>query len=100
MIEYIEINNIKHPVRINRRALISFEKESGNGINSLASLGTEGLTKLLYRGIEQGYKFEGKDIPFKSYEAYEDALDEMLVGEFYEEASRVISSFFPKEKKK
>lgn len=100
MIEYIEINKTKHPVRINRRALISFEKESGSGINSLASLDTEGLTKLLFKGLEQGYSFEGKDIPFKSYEAYEDALDEMPVGEFYEEVSRVIASFFPKEKKK
>ncbi len=100
MIEYIDINQTKHPVRINRRALISFEKETGNGINSLASLDTEGLTKLLFKGIEQGYRFEQKALPFKDYTAFEDALDDMPVGEFYEESSRVIATFFQKGKTK
>ncbi|WP_339755184.1 hypothetical protein [Algoriphagus aquimarinus] len=100
MIEYIKINTDKHPVRINRRALISFEKQTGQGINSLASLGTDGLTQLLFKGMEQGYKFEEKDFPFTSYEAFEDALDDMPVGEFYEEVTRVIAAFFPKGSKK
>lgn len=100
MIEYIEINNVKHPVRINRKALIKFEKLSGKGIESLGKLDTDGLSQLLFIGIEEGYKFEDKNIPYTSYEKFEDDLDSMDIITFYDDVAKVITNFFTKKKKK
>ena len=43
MVEYLELKE-KHPVRINRRVMIVFEKKTGKGLSSLSNLGTEDLT--------------------------------------------------------
>jgi hypothetical protein len=99
MIEYIEINGTKHPVRINRKALIIFEKQTGQGISSLAAMSTESLSILLYLGVEEAYRFLKEKSPFENYESFEEVLDEMPVMFFYEEVANVIGSFFTKEQK-
>ncbi len=100
MIEYIEINGVKHPVRLNRKALIKFEKITGKGIEALGNLDTEGLSQLLYFGIEEGYLFDKKNIPYLNYEAYEVDLDAMDLMTFYDDVAKVVTSFFTKKKKK
>ena len=51
-------------------------------------------------GIEEGYKYENKNIPYVSYEAYEDDLDSMDILSFYDDVAKVITNFFTKKKKK
>jgi hypothetical protein len=99
MIEYIEINGTKHPVRINRKAMIVFEKQTGQGMSSLSALSTESLSALLYLGVVEGYKFLKEKNPYKNYAAFEEELDEMDIMFFYEEVANVVGSFFTKEQK-
>lgn len=101
MIEYFELNEKKHPVRINRKVLINFEKLTGNGISSLSALDTQSLTDLLYYGIVEGYNFNKSENPFKSKEEFENDVDDnMGIMEFYNGATEVITSFFTEVKKK
>lgn len=96
MIQYINIQDTKHPVRINRRSMMKFEAITGKGMQSLTAMSTESISLLLFYGIEEGYRFLKEENPFKSYEQFEDILDEMDIMFLYEEASTVIAGFFTK----
>lgn len=101
MVEYIEINGVKHPVRINRKVLVTIEKMTGKGLQALGELDTQTLTDLVYAGIQEGYRFLKEKNHYKNKEEFENEVDDTMdVMEFYDSASKVITNFFsPKEKK-
>lgn len=98
MVEYLEIGEKSIPVRINRKAIVLFEKKFNKGLASLGSMGTEELSFLLYLGVVEGFKFTGEPNTYKKFEHFEDELDSVPVGEFYEKAGKVIASFFSVKK--
>ncbi|MBC6365798.1 hypothetical protein [Algoriphagus sp. AK58] len=100
MIEYIELNEKQIPVRINRKVIIKFEKMFKVGLQDLANVDTEGLSNLLYFGVIEGYSFLNEKNPYKKYEDFEVELDSISISEFFEVATKAISSFFTNEKKK
>ncbi len=99
MIEYLKIDEKEFPVRINRRAIVLFEKKFGKSLAQLGDISTEELSHIIYMGVCEGYRFLKEKNPFKDYEKFEDELDKMEVSEFFEKCGRVISSFFTEKKK-
>lgn len=100
MIEYFELNEKKIPVRITRKTLIAFEKKSGQGLQSLSNLDTQSLTDLVFAGIVEGYLFMKEINPYKNQDDFENDVDDnMSIGDFYNKATEVITSFFTEKKK-
>ncbi|WP_200974427.1 hypothetical protein [Echinicola sp. 20G] len=99
MIEYLKIEEKEFPVRINRRAIVLFEKKFGKSLAKLGDISTEELSHIIYMGVCEGYRFLDEKNPFKDYEKFEDELDKMEVSEFFEKCGKVISSFFTEKKK-
>ncbi|ERM82388.1 hypothetical protein P872_18505 [Rhodonellum psychrophilum GCM71 = DSM 17998] len=99
MIEYFKVNELSIPVRLNRKAIILFEKKYNKGLSSLQDIGTEELSMLLFLGVCEGHKFLDIQNEYAKFEDFETMLDEMDISEFYEVAGKVIGSFFSKKKK-
>ncbi|MDR7130687.1 hypothetical protein J2X69_003044 [Algoriphagus sp. 4150] len=99
MIEYLEINEKKIPVRINRRVIIKFEKMFKTGLQDLAKIDTDGLSHLLYFGVCEGYSFLNEKNQYVKYEDFEKELDELSINEFFKIATDTIGSFFSDGKK-
>jgi hypothetical protein len=94
MVEYLRTGKHEIPVRINRRAIVLFEKQTKKGIANIGDMNTETLTRLLFLGVTEGYRFTGETNPFKTFDDFENELDEMPLSDFYEQSGAVISSFF------
>jgi hypothetical protein len=100
MVEYFNLGDVKHPVRITRRVLISIEKKSGKGLQALSALDTQTLTDLLYAGVVEGYAFTKEKNPFANQEAFENEVDDnMGIMEFYNSATEIVVSFFTVKEK-
>ena len=69
----VEINGTKYPVKIGHRALIEYERRSGNLNGKISSL--EDSTLLLFLAIEHGAKRAG--LPFDmDFEQFIDYCDD------------------------
>jgi len=97
MVEYLKIDSNEIPVRINRRVIVLFGKQSGKGLANLDNLDIDGLTRLLYLGACEGYRFLGEKNPFGKKDKFEDELDKLSLKDFMKQASDVLAKFLKED---
>lgn len=68
MIDHIKFSGREHPVLFGHLAIYNYEKESGIGLHEVDVASMTFFYTMLYHGLRQGYKKEGKECPYKSVE--------------------------------
>lgn len=92
MVEYIEYNNEKIPVRISKYALTMLKKETGKTFDEIINENDlELYDVMIYHSIVSGYKAEGKELPFTREDAEWFNISEDIFWKFIE----VLPKFIP-----
>jgi hypothetical protein len=91
MVEHIEYNGEKHPVKLGYYTIKKLQTEHGVSLEEAMGGGIELFEPMLFYALQQGYRAEKKDCPFK-IEDMEQVLDDCFF-----DFVQLIPKFFPED---